>query len=217
MDFDLLFKITIIVEYTIFSIIRIQYQRLAQNSGYKTVIAESKRYSIGLSIFICYEVVTLFIFLLFPDLISFAAIQLLLSARFIGIALGILALALFIWTHRNLRNYFTVMLRIMDGHQLIETGPYRWVRHPMYTAFYLLHIAAFLLTANWFIGITWILGLTLVIFFRIGREEKMMLEAFGDRYQEYIGRTGRFVPRSIMLFIGRKRDVKSISGEQLAP
>jgi protein-S-isoprenylcysteine O-methyltransferase Ste14 len=206
MDIELLFKIIIILEYTIFSVIRIQFQHFSNKAGYKTVIAENKNYSIGLSIFICYEVLTLFLYLIYPEVLSFAVLYLPLLLRFVGILFGIAALALFIWTHRNLKHYFTVMLKIMENHKIVETGPYRWVRHPMYTAFYLLHIAAFLLTANWFIGLTWTVGLTLVVFSRVRREEEMMLQVFGDRYFVYMQQTGRFMPRALrFLWQSKKR------------
>jgi protein-S-isoprenylcysteine O-methyltransferase Ste14 len=65
----------------------------------------------------------------------------------------------------------------------------------MYSAFYLLHVAAFLLTANWFIGATWIAGLTAIIFLRVNREEAMLLARFGDTYTAYAENTGRFLPR----------------------
>jgi protein-S-isoprenylcysteine O-methyltransferase Ste14 len=205
MDIELLFKIIVIIEYIAFSVIRIQFQRFSNKAGYKTIIAESKNYAIGLSIFICYEVLTLFLYLIYPEALSFAVLSLPLSLRLVGILFGIVALALFIWTHKNLKHYFTVMLKIMEGHQIVETGPYRWVRHPMYTAFYLLHIAAFLLTANWFIGLTWTIGLTLVIFSRVRREEEMMLQVFGDRYFAYMQQTGRFMPHAPRFLWPRKK------------
>ena len=77
---------------------------------------------------------------------------------------------------------------------LVTDGPYRWIRHPMYTAFYVLHIAVFFLTANWFIGLTWLAGLTIIIVLRVKREEAMLLARFGDKYNSYMERTGRFLP-----------------------
>jgi protein-S-isoprenylcysteine O-methyltransferase Ste14 len=65
----------------------------------------------------------------------------------------------------------------------------------MYTAFYLLHVAAFLLTANWFIGVTWMAGLTAIILLRVSREEAMLLARFGEAYSKYAKNTGRFLPR----------------------
>lgn len=65
----------------------------------------------------------------------------------------------------------------------------------MYTAFYVLHIAVFFLTANWFIGVTWLAGLTVILLLRVKREEAMLLARFGDQYGTYMERTGRFLPR----------------------
>jgi protein-S-isoprenylcysteine O-methyltransferase Ste14 len=166
----------------------------ARKAGYTTVISESRKYSISLALLIVYEVITLFIFLLFPQLLEWAKLSVPLWLRWCGTALAIASLAMFIWVHLNLGGNFSIALRIKERHTLIESGPYRWIRHPMYTAFYALHIAAFLLTDNWFIGLTWILGLTAIILLRIDREEKMMLDRFGDDYAAYMKRTGRFLP-----------------------
>jgi protein-S-isoprenylcysteine O-methyltransferase Ste14 len=56
-------------------------------------------------------------------------------------------------------------------------------------------IAFFLLSANWLIGLTGIVGITSVIASRLKREEALMIEKFGDRYRAYIEHTGRFLPR----------------------
>jgi len=63
----------------------------------------------------------------------------------------------------------------------------------MYTAFYMMHVAAFMLTANWFIGATWIGGLTLVIALRLRKEEERMIETFGEQYRAYMEHTRRFL------------------------
>jgi protein-S-isoprenylcysteine O-methyltransferase Ste14 len=195
MSIEVTCKVVLIFLYSLFSIIRIEYYRRAKKAGYKTVIEERRRYSIWLSIFICYEVFTFFLFILFPEVLSWAAIQLPVWARIIGVATGIAALLWFIWVHQSLGNNLSAKLRIKDQQVLVIDGPYRWIRHPMYSAFYLLHIAVFFLTANWFIGVTWLAGLTIIIFLRVKREEKMLLDRFGDQYVSYMERTGRFVPR----------------------
>jgi protein-S-isoprenylcysteine O-methyltransferase Ste14 len=192
---ELAFKIILILIYSAFSIIRIRYQINAARAGYVTVISESRKYSVFLALLICYEVFTLFLFLFYPRVLAFAAISLPLWLRTLGALLALISLLLFIWVHRNLGGYFTVNLKVYREHKLVDTGPYRWVRHPMYTAFYLLHIAAFLMTANWFIGITWMAGLTVIVLVRIWREEKMMLQIFGEDYRAYMNRTGRFWPK----------------------
>jgi len=200
-----IFRISLIVIFSLFSIIRIQYQRIVQKAGYKTVIEESKKYSVFLSILICFEVFTLFLFLFLPELFSWSNLPLPIWLRWLGVFLAAAALTLFIWVHQHLGNNFSVKLRIKDTQKLIASGPYQWIRHPMYSAFYILHIASFLLIANWFIGITWITGLTLIIILRTDREEAMMIQAFGDDYRSYIDRTGKFTPSFRLQAIIKKK------------
>jgi len=194
MDIELITKVTLIILFSLFSIIRIEYYRRARKAGYSTVIVEKRAYSIWLSIFICYEVATFFVYIFSPELLAWAAISLPLALRLTGAWLGFMALLWFLWIHRYLGNSLSVRLQIKDPQKLITDGPYRWIRHPMYTAFYLLHLATFLLTANWFIGVSWTIGLTLIIALRIRREEAMMINHFGEKYRLYMQQTGRFFP-----------------------
>jgi protein-S-isoprenylcysteine O-methyltransferase Ste14 len=78
---------------------------------------------------------------------------------------------------------------------LITSGPYQFIRHPIYTAFLLILGSTLLISANWLIGIAWI-GMTVIeVGSRIGFEEQLMLEYFGDGYRNYRKRTGRLLPR----------------------
>ncbi len=194
MDIELVSKVILIIVYSLFSIIRIEYYRRTKKAGYKTVIEERKKYPIWLSIFICYTVFTFFIYILFPQALVWAKVPLLSWLRLVGAFIAVMALVWFIWIHRSLGNNLSVRLKIKDSQELVTDGPYRWIRHPMYTAFFILHVAAFLLTANWFIGLTWMGGLTAIIFLRVKREEAMLLSAFGSHYRSYMENTGRFVP-----------------------
>jgi protein-S-isoprenylcysteine O-methyltransferase Ste14 len=195
MNIDLIFKIILIALYSLFSVIRIEYYRRARKAGYKTVIEEKRHYAIWLSVFICYEVFTFFAYILFPETLTWGAFPLPQWLRLVGACLGTLSLIWFIWIHQTLGNNLSIRIRIKDSQHLVTNGPYRWVRHPMYTAFYLLHVAAFLLTANWFIGVTWMAGLTAIILLRVSREEAMLLARFGEAYSTYVKNTGRFWPR----------------------
>lgn len=194
MSIELVSKIVLIAVYSAFSIIRAQHYRKTKRAGYVTVIEERRRYSIWLSIFICYTVFTFFLYIVFPQALAWAAIALPVGLRIFGCLLGLAALLWFVWIHRSLGTNLSAKLRIKDRQVLVTDGPYRWIRHPMYSAFYLLHIAVFFLTANWFIGVTWLAGLTIVILLRVRREEEMLLERFGDQYGSYMERTGRFLP-----------------------
>jgi protein-S-isoprenylcysteine O-methyltransferase Ste14 len=69
------------------------------------------------------------------------------------------------------------------------------VRHPIYTAFTMLGVALFLLTESWMVGVPWLTSIGLALATRMKEEEAMMVEQFGESYEGYKARTGRFLPR----------------------
>lgn len=115
--------------------------------------------------------------------------------RWSGAALAPLALALLVWVHRTLDTNFSPTLRLKVSHRLVMHGPYRWVRHPMYTALMLVGLAIVLISANWPVAFITIPGMTLAVVLRIPHEETMMVERFGDQYLNYMHQTGLVFPR----------------------
>jgi protein-S-isoprenylcysteine O-methyltransferase Ste14 len=113
-------------------------------------------------------------------------------------ALGILAAAgatvLFRLTHKALGKMWSVSLQLREGHRLVTTGIYRTLRHPMYSAFWLMALAQALLLPNWVAGLSGLVGFGVLFTLRIGPEERMMEEAFGDEYRAYRSRTWRVIP-----------------------
>ncbi|MGH9557190.1 MAG: isoprenylcysteine carboxylmethyltransferase family protein [Terriglobales bacterium] len=130
-----------------------------------------------------------------PQVLAWAALPVPAAGRWLGAALSTLAVGLLLWIHLTLDRNFSGELRIRRDHTLVTTGPYRYVRHPMYSTFLLLFAGFLLLTANGFIGGAGLVMVGLVMAVRTSREEQMLLEAFGERYREYMARTGRFLPR----------------------
>ena len=78
--------------------------------------------------------------------------------------------------------------------EITTSGPYRFVRHPMYSAFWLLACAQAALIPNWVAGFSGIVGWGILFFMRVGREEQLMTDTFGDEYRAYMGRTKRVIP-----------------------
>jgi protein-S-isoprenylcysteine O-methyltransferase len=114
----------------------------------------------------------------------------------LGLADGLLiaGIVLRIWAIRHLGRYFTVDVGIQPGHQVIQNGPYRFVRHPSYSGAILALAGIGCLTFNW-LGLILILVCTSVAYaLRIPVEEKALLAQFGPEYQEYAGRTKRLIP-----------------------
>lgn len=116
------------------------------------------------------------------------------ALAWLGAATGLFSLWLFWRTHKDLGRNWSVSLEVRDKHELITGGVYRYVRHPMYSAFFLWAVAQFLLLPNWVAGLSGIVGFGTLYLFRVGREEKLMLDAFGEEYRAYMERTARVLP-----------------------
>jgi protein-S-isoprenylcysteine O-methyltransferase Ste14 len=112
----------------------------------------------------------------------------------LGLLTGLAAWALFRLTHVALGRFWSVSLDIRAEHRLVTEGIYAKLRHPMYSAFWLMALAQALLLPNWFAGCAGLLGFGFLFFARIGPEEKMMEDRFGLAYKAYCERTFRIIP-----------------------
>lgn len=112
----------------------------------------------------------------------------------VGLVLMVAAIYLFYETHRQLGRNWSVTLETRKKHTLVDTGLYGFVRHPMYSAFWLLALAQAFLLANWIAGFSGIVGWGILFFLRVGHEERLMIDTFGREYVEYMNRTKRVVP-----------------------
>ena len=101
---------------------------------------------------------------------------------------------LFFHCHRRLGRSWSVTLEIRENHGLVTDGIYRFVRHPMYSAYFLWTLSQALLLPNWIAGPAGLVGFGTLFAFRVRREEQMMLDAFGEPYAAYAARTKRIIP-----------------------
>jgi protein-S-isoprenylcysteine O-methyltransferase Ste14 len=113
----------------------------------------------------------------------------------LGLAVMLLALWLFWRSHADLGQNWSVTLEVRKQHQLVTSGVYRRIRHPMYAAIFLWCLAQALLLPNWLAGWSALATFSLMYFLRTSREEQMMCEFFGDEYRAYMSQTGRLIPR----------------------
>ena len=112
----------------------------------------------------------------------------------VGVVLMIGALVLFRLTHKHLGRNWSVTLDTRKTHKLVDTGIYAHVRHPMYSAFWLLALSQAALLPNWFAGLAGLVAWGILFFLRVGREERLMVDTFGDQYRRYMQRTKRVLP-----------------------
>lgn len=115
--------------------------------------------------------------------------------RLLGIIISILSLIYFWKIHKALGTNWSPTLEIKASHQLIKVGPYRTIRHPMYTQIWIWTIAQALIVSNLYAGFSGIIAWGIVYFIRVPKEEKMMIAHFGNEYLEYMSQTGKVLPK----------------------
>jgi protein-S-isoprenylcysteine O-methyltransferase Ste14 len=113
---------------------------------------------------------------------------------FAGMLIAVLSLWLSIAAVRTLGKQWTYVARVIEGHRLITTGPYRFVRNPIYLSMFGSLIATGLVFTRW-----WALAAAIPIFLigtwiRISREEKLLASTFGPEWQDYKRRAPALFP-----------------------
>jgi protein-S-isoprenylcysteine O-methyltransferase Ste14 len=129
-----------------------------------------------------------------PSSMAWSSLPLPLWLRWSGLGIGAIGATLFVTTLRSLGRNLTDTVVTRQDHQLVTTGPYRWVRHPFYDAVLLCVVTVSLFAANWFIFLTGCAVFVLQVI-RSGREDQHLLDRFGEPYLAYTRQTGRFFPR----------------------
>lgn len=127
-------------------------------------------------------------------LLGFAAYSSPIWLLSLGIVFAALGLWLFWRSHADLGRNWSPVLELREGHGLITDGVYNRIRHPMYSAIFLIVAAQAAFLGNWVAGPAGLVFFTILYVDRVGPEERMMLERFGSEYETYVGRTGRLVP-----------------------
>ena len=139
----------------------------------------------------------------FTHWLDFADYHLPTWTGWVGAAVFAAALWLLWRSHADLGRNWAPTLEIREGHSLVTRGVYHSIRHPMYAAHLLWGIAQAMLLQNWIAGVPALAVFVPLYLLRVPREEKLMLDHFGEEYRLYMNRTGRLMPR----FRDRKKPV----------
>lgn len=141
--------------------------------------------------------IAILIYAVNPDWLARASLPFPAWLRWAGVGVALLGFGLLQWAQNTLGRNWSDTPRMIKEQALVTSGPYQFIRHPIYTAFLLILGSLLLISSNWLIGLAWIGMAALELTSRIGFEEKLMLEYFGDHYRAYMERTGRLLPRII--------------------
>jgi protein-S-isoprenylcysteine O-methyltransferase Ste14 len=113
---------------------------------------------------------------------------------FLGLLLSLLGFAIWLWGQHTLGQYFSSEVIIYEGHQLVERGPYKFVRHPMYTGGFLMSLGMGLAIQSLVATVVTTVAILLAILYRIGVEEKALISEFGEQYISYSRIVKRLIP-----------------------
>lgn len=190
---ELLFRIIFVATYALFASVRIYYRRKTIGRESEKDYTKIDKSTIMLSVAIIGYLGLVITYVIIPDLIFWAHIGLPFLVRLLGVAIAIIATVLVFTTHRLLGAQYSAKQEIQKDHLLISEGIYGKIRHPMYTGFNLFSLAVAMISANILLIIFAIL-VALPFPWMAMKEEEMLIEQFGDKYQDYMNRTGRFFP-----------------------
>ena len=198
---ELTFRVLFIVLYVLFMIPRGYYRFVKpRREDVEKETSETDRVGFGkvqaaLTFIILAYLVFSILYLLSQPWMDWSQIpQYPILLRLCGTIVALVMVPLLAWIHRELDRQYSAVLEIQVNHQLITTGPYEKVRHPMYTVLGLFSLGLSLVTANMLVILFAVL-LILAFPMWVRVEEQKMIETFGDEYIDYMERTGQFFPK----------------------
>jgi protein-S-isoprenylcysteine O-methyltransferase Ste14 len=134
------------------------------------------------------------VYLIDPGWMAWSRIGLPEWVRWLGAGVGVLCTLGIYWLFSSIGSGITPTSATRSQHQLVTEGPYRWVRHPLYTLGSSMFIALGMMADNWFIMLLGVLAF-IAMASRTPKEEANLIAKFGDEYREYMQRTGRYFPK----------------------
>jgi protein-S-isoprenylcysteine O-methyltransferase Ste14 len=194
MDHDIAFRFLFLLATIAMLVIRVYYQSKILPERRRTTVTGSSWRLIPGGIAALTSIVFGLAYLFFPSAFPWSYADYPAWLRWLGAVFllgGILLLGI---AHHHLGASFHSLVVRKSGQVLVQSGPYRTVRHPIYTAYLLNYVGGGLLASS--LVLTFIPGslFALMVALRISEEEGAMLDQFGAGYEDYMRRTGRFVP-----------------------
>lgn len=111
-----------------------------------------------------------------------------------AVAVTAIGIGLAIWARLCLAGNWSGTVTLKEGHELIRSGPYRWIRHPIYTGFNLAILGTALAIGEWR-GLLVFAGVGIAHTLKARKEEAWLSREFGAAFDEHRRRTGMFLPR----------------------
>jgi protein-S-isoprenylcysteine O-methyltransferase Ste14 len=202
MDMDLFFRLSFFALWALFGVVRGYYGRKTRTHSTIAGVMEklkTAKEDMGTGFMIITAIITvigsagLILYLLSPPWWTWTIIPLGGWIQWLGIITALIPIFFLIWVHRHLDRQWSIALEIQEEHKLITTGPYGYVRHPMYLGIFIYTMGLMMISLDVLVILLFAFSIW-VNYRRIPREEQMLIQEFGDEYLEYMKRTGGLLP-----------------------
>ena len=196
MDSDTIFRVLFALAFIAMVTIRLLYQSRVLCDEQKVEIREGAPTLVAGSLAALTSIIFGAEYLFAPGCFGFAYILAYPNwVRCLGASLLTVGIALLGFAHHHLGRSFHSLVVSKENQVLVETGPYRWIRHPIYTAYLMNYLGGGLLSGNLILTLVPVTAYAILVAIRMGEEEALMRETFGQAYVEYAAQTGQLCPR----------------------
>jgi len=195
MNIGLLFRILILLVLVLTFFISATYRKRAREEG--DIIKRQEEGWLFLILRMTFALPLLVVLLLnifSPSLLVWSKFELPLFIQIIGALMAVICVPWILWVFRSIGKNISETVLIKQDHELITSGPYRWVRHPLYSGTLLLLFSISLVFEDWIIFGYSLIGLIAFRLLVIPAEEQKLLDAFGEEYECYQSRTRAMMP-----------------------
>ncbi|MFP6595954.1 MAG: isoprenylcysteine carboxylmethyltransferase family protein [Candidatus Hydrogenedentota bacterium] len=196
MDVELVFRLVFIGVFLGSISISIFYRRRARADSGTIARREEGAGIVLLRLFFALPLfLSIFAYMINPELLAWSVVSVPVEVRWVGVGFGLACVPLLWWVFSSIGSNISETVLTKAEHELVTHGPYRWVRHPLYSVATLMFISCAVIASSWWILLFAVVALVMIAVVVIPREEEALVAKFGEAYEAYRLRAGRLFPR----------------------
>ncbi len=193
---ELLFRLFFLLILTSAFLISGIYRRRARQEGdVVTRQDEGKAILLLRMVFALPLLMSLLLYIVYPEVIAWAQFESPLGLRWAAVVSGLLTIPFMLSVFRAIGRNISETVLTKEDHVLVTSGPYRWMRHPLYAGSLWMLFSLGLIASNWFLLLYAVIGSIAFRWIVIPAEEKQLVQTFADEYAAYQERTGALLPK----------------------
>ena len=194
MNNELLFRLATLVVLVAILSISTYFRSKAERQGGQMRTSEGKGLVVLLRLLGLVVILPLVGYLINPEWVRWARFTLPEWVRWLAVLVAFALIPMVYWIFVSIGNNISPTQATRLDHRLVTYGPYRWVRHPLYSTGIGLAVCLTIITSMWWLAVAMMVPLTILLL-RTPQEEARLIETFGDEYSAYMKRTGRYLPK----------------------